>query len=904
MTEPVTISKEIDNSLTPEYGLLREEGLQYIRELASAIWTDYNTHDPGITTLEMFCYALTDLNYRCSLPVEDLVASEADNTRRMHEQFLSAIRVMPNYPVTENDYRQALIRIDGIRNAWLTRSPHAVVVNYKQTGNKSLLHYKQPGETINTDEEIEFNLQGLTSILLDFEEFPELEGDAAAIEVKQAGIIKQVKSVYHFFRNLCEDLDEIKIVEKQEIVVCAEIELEAKADPEMVWAQIIAAIENYLNPDISFYSLKELLKKGMGTDEIFEGPVFNFDAFKGIDQPIPFAKQGFVIEEELEASGLRTEIRLSDLYRVIMKIGGVKIIKKISFTFCGCNEVPGVAAQRAANATSWLLCVDPKHKPVLCTNNSSFTFYKDVIPIELKKAEAEANLNAIRNDKKAKIKAKKTEDLPIPEGSYQNVKHYETLQNQFPETYGISPAGLPETATTERKALALQLKGYLIFFDQVLANYFSQLANAGTLLSADDDVKKTYFGNVVNGIKDVEKVMSQSAGWENAVEKIMRENGLDNYPERKNKFLDHLLARFAEQFNEYVFILYRIYGEDYQRSIIRHKIDFLKEYDQMSACRGTAVDLYNKKDAAEDLLNVSGMEKRVSRLLGFTNYERQSLTQEDYLLFKPDAQHYNFHITKSGIPVFKGNANYLKEFDALEAMGLVAILACDRENYVLQQGSTPEKVIYNIANAKGELLTLNDMEIDIDDAEIVIRALIGFMRREFKTEGMYVVENILLRPAFDYTGDNAGNHRFMPVCVDPNGDFCNPVDPYSFRICVVLPGESLRFRNMAFRKYAEKLIRTETPAHIMPRICFIGRAQMEEFETLYGRWLEAKRDSVRQNTPMDVNLNTEFIELLERLYSVYPQGELNDCDDDTDNTNPIILNQTNLGSLQGGGMPL
>src|SRR5690606_11993081 len=99
------------------------------------------------------------------------------------------------------------------------------------------------------------------------------------LAAKHAEIIRQARSVFHFFRNLGEDLDRIQAVAKQEIVVCAEIELEAKADPEQVWAQIIAAIENYLNPDIHFYSLKELLKKGLEPDEIFEGPVFSFDAF-------------------------------------------------------------------------------------------------------------------------------------------------------------------------------------------------------------------------------------------------------------------------------------------------------------------------------------------------------------------------------------------------------------------------------------------------------------------------------------------------------------------------------------------------------------------------------------------------------------------------------------------------
>ena len=43
---------------------LRREGIGFIEQMGSARWTDYNTHDPGITTLEALCYAITDLAYR------------------------------------------------------------------------------------------------------------------------------------------------------------------------------------------------------------------------------------------------------------------------------------------------------------------------------------------------------------------------------------------------------------------------------------------------------------------------------------------------------------------------------------------------------------------------------------------------------------------------------------------------------------------------------------------------------------------------------------------------------------------------------------------------------------------------------------------------------------------------
>ncbi|MEK7254832.1 MAG: hypothetical protein AAB316_08810, partial [Bacteroidota bacterium] len=52
---------------------------------------------------------------------------------------------------------------------------------------------------------------------------------------------------------------------------------------------------------------------------------------------------------------------------------------------------------------------------------------------------------------------------------------YFSIQNDFPRVYGIGEGGLAEFEPNTRKAQALQLKGYLLFFDQLLANYLAQL---------------------------------------------------------------------------------------------------------------------------------------------------------------------------------------------------------------------------------------------------------------------------------------------------------------------------------------------------------------------------------------------------------------------------------------------
>lgn len=101
-----------------DFEALRAEGIKHLEELATFIWTDFNAHDPGITILEVLCYALTDLGYRVNFPFEDLMASESGSYEGL---FHSPTESLSNSPITALDYRKLLIDVKGVRNAWLEK---------------------------------------------------------------------------------------------------------------------------------------------------------------------------------------------------------------------------------------------------------------------------------------------------------------------------------------------------------------------------------------------------------------------------------------------------------------------------------------------------------------------------------------------------------------------------------------------------------------------------------------------------------------------------------------------------------------------------------------------------------------------------------------------------------------
>jgi hypothetical protein len=186
--------------------------------------------------------------------------------------------------------------------------------------------------------------------------------------------------------------------------------------------------------------------------------------------------------------------------------------------------------------------------------------------------------------------------------------------------------------------------------------------------------------------------------------------------------------------------------------------------------------------------------------------------------------------------------------------------------------------------------------------EVSLLETIRFMKYDFTEEGMFVVEHILLRPDSNYP--DTPSEYFLPVCSDDCKESCCGIDPYSFRVSVVLPGYTQRFSDVYFRNFMEQLIREELPAHVLAKICWIGSRkgevpnadnQLLTFEKTYKDYLIAKSplDSFHPEDELK-----DFIAILTDLHTIFPTGKLHNCDaEEEDQTDDIILGRTKLGTL-------
>ncbi|MGE0665174.1 MAG: hypothetical protein AB7O49_01345 [Sphingomonadales bacterium] len=1011
MLEARSIDRRIDLEPAYDYAFLRAEGLSHIQKLSGLLWTDHNLHDPGITTLEILAYALTDLAYRTGFDTRDLM-TRPDG--KMDPSSVSGLapthEVLTTAPRTVADYRRLLLRIEGLRNAWLDPMQNpAEPGNYRLSEvpiHADCLADALSYETVNkaNQQNHSVKLSGLYKVLVELE-IDDLLGsmneagliyqvrrgplkgavlgfditdpafgtidlsrdlasiDSVAVTTVQAGFsvklavtltggqsltfdpcilrviedrprpdkpalnitaqtvrpvllaavaddlvplfwqkqqrraqaLAAVSRVLHAHRGLCEDYLSIATVTPFRVGICADIEVKPEADMELVQAQVFHAIEKYLSAPVRYHTLEEMLADGRQPDEIFNGPFIDFDFTVGGQQV--FTKPGFITDEDLAASELRRKVQASDIINIVVDIDGVEAISNLQLRAYDAAGLPG------GPAAKWTLAVPAGHQPVFYMEASKILFHKAGIPYRAQVTEFERTLDYLRGLDRRELYVPPDQILPVPIGRWRNPDAFYSVQHDFPATYKIGTARISDTESPERIAKARQLKGYLTFFDQILADYLGQLANLRRLYSLDKTLTRTWFSQFVTetaGSLDAfpDEFYVEKAALADETTRTRLTETEEEFLDRRNRALDHLIARFAERFADYALLSFRLSGDRLRTSaqLIGDKIDFLADYPKLSRERGQASNLIPEKSAdVWNTENVSGLERRAGRLLGIDDLTRRDLACAGHFaaLFGTQKQGNQFRVTirdAGNQLLFASQELFATEQAATDAATKAYADLRDEGAFSIAESQGTTTFTMAIV-AGGGTLTHNktfDTEMAATQAaRAVIDRYDALLASDLcNSEGMHLIEHILLRPRA--TGD-----RLMSVCLGEDCGFCSEEDPYSFRVSVVLPYWPERFRNLNFRALLERTLREEAPAHVQVKICWISQSQMTELDAAHRAW-RAAWAAPKINATTVRNTAKRLIDILEALNTVYPAASLHDCDEG-ENETIVRLGSTALG---------
>ncbi len=630
-----------------------------------------------------------------------------------------------------------------------------------------------------------------------------IEYEEDVLEEQQREAVRQVviaRLAHH--RNLCEDFLSVTAVDYQDFGLGASIELEDYADPDVVLAQIFFTIYKYFTPSIPFHTIDQLLAKGHQVDEIFEGPAL---------------KHGFIDSIELEKTDLFRDIRLSDIINEISDIKGIKGILYLHLPFDGFDKADEnqnyfnlwVKALREARK---IARIQPSLSQVMFCKNREFMTYFVGRPEDRR---PERMLKLFKDMKTLERKYKlegQAVDFPVPVGEYMHLEDYFPITESLPMCYGVSErTGLPSNNEAKRKAQALQLKGYLLFFEQILYGYLVQLNYLRDLFSFDGAIRHTYFSRVLEELDQLQALLidheNQGASQFDRIKKEFAhtlQNLLETpeaFGKRRNVFLNHLLARFSEDLSEYEQISRWLTPDQVDERLITDKANILQdgEYFRISSNRGRGYDY--ALAAYWDTANVSGIERRVGRLLGFSCIKRRTLAPDFIVseaVMEIDSK------TKASVPKKNVRGQLLNIFKLYDPDDKSRVLLTSVE---VADGCCTEQLMTEILQHAGErqyfrlredlkqrsrksagllgyfwfelwdgtdpetavLLGVSERFDKKDLRDKAFRQLLATMEKIDSNEGLHLVEHILLRPRFDEVLDEAGRTidvLFPLICLD------------------------------------------------------------------------------------------------------------------------------------------
>lgn len=473
-------------------------------------------------------------------------------------------------------------------------------------------------------------------------------------------------------------------------------------------------------------------------DEIFEGPTLD---------------HGFIDNTELEEADRMKYIHVSDLIQIIMNIPGVVAVKAIQIANIPQDNEDGAIPSRSVK---WCLdlAFEQNYVPRLSILNSKITFYKQQLPFRASSSNVEELIEALEATERTAKLVNPVLDFEIPRGTYKDLEDYASIQNEFPVTYGIGEEGLNTAGydgeeLKERKAQAKQLKGYLMVFDQLLANYFSQLAHVKDLFSmnAEKDnrgnykIGRTYYTQTLfnetdttqNIVPNVEDLYVDKAGHKVALNNIAEDEEL--FYKRKNKFLDHLLGRFAERFTDYALLTFKLSGElRAPEELIEDKLAFLNAYPLISSSRGKGFNHQSPCNIWHSD-NISGLRRRVSYLAGIDEQGADKLIFSNAFTIVPVGDEYVFQVSNSLSQVLLTSPfNFETEDEAKQALETLIINGVSKEKY---RAVTDDEVnYYFVLECNDQVLGISEQSDFTDtlpgsDLDNTIEELIGIFSNEY-----------------------------------------------------------------------------------------------------------------------------------------------------------------------------
>lgn len=506
---------------------------------AGQVWSARNDDDPGVTLLQAFAYGVSDVSYRHTLPLIDVLTAEPsptrsstagplihlDHTARVFAPEFGPERALTSSPVTLDDYRRAILDLtipaNGhdvfcFRDAQIARVPAEKSYRYSYNPDNYAFQFLPDGAS-STGKSHRVSGQYWLSVTLT----PGVEETPA-----RTALVEYLKN----HRNLCEQ--EIVsptfvpvILQTPGVQLFLDDDLPEGEAMNQAVAQALWAINLALLPAAIREPAASRLARGEAAEQVYAGPQLEHGWITHLPSPRPMEN------DQLKSSAVN--------------------VQELSAAAVG--AVPGV------NAVNWVKADDitvPKNQQVQLWVDNKGELQSPGRYIQLYKrgqliARTVWNVGVTTAYNRLNQTARRATKDPlraVPYGRNRHPGFYRTVGASLPPVYGLQQAA--EAVATD--VHAKNLLQFLRPFEQLLANSADQLKKLPRLLAFDGrDPEAALWGAAQWPQKSDDPLafeQTQSVMTKDVMSALTQEiihQSQDN--EKELAILDHLLGYFGER---------------------------------------------------------------------------------------------------------------------------------------------------------------------------------------------------------------------------------------------------------------------------------------------------------------------------------------------------------------------
>lgn len=459
MSKENALFLQVKDAIT--FDALWQQVADAIATLSGDIWTDTDDHDPGMTLLQAVTWNCSDLSYRTSLSLNDLLTREAEDSLFPAE--FGPQNVLTCNTITAEDYRRALRDLHSsdiplaaeqadflLRDACLSREPEASRFNWWYDPEKRHYTFTQPEETTGA-KQIVFRGNNWLSVL------PSRFTQALSA-VDRAEVDQYLANFLTSHRNLGEAFSRVTWLQPVTFSPQLTIGLSSDvSDLNRVVAEIYQTTEALLLPAGTRQTTEEMRNAGFSSEEIFTGP---------------YLQHGWQPDQAPLISADGITLNLSQLFNRLLAIAGVENIS--GFT---AGTLPAQMKAVAGDAWSWQ--VDSGYYPRLWGDDPLTVLASADSPLILI-AKGGIYQRPSRDGMAACLSSEaliQTQPVVMPAGKLRDLSAYTPVATRLPECYQLqSPDEVIDNGVRK-------LHQFLLTADQQLADGGAELTALPQLLA-------------------------------------------------------------------------------------------------------------------------------------------------------------------------------------------------------------------------------------------------------------------------------------------------------------------------------------------------------------------------------------------------------------------------------------